>query len=271
MTGGRSRRSRVRRLRAARRRAAAVLLGLMLLFLFAPMLLIVVFSFNASPSLAFPVTGLTTHWYDAALSDRLFTGALENSLKLAGITAVVAGLLGTVAAFGVQRFATRTRDLVGYAALLPAVMPVLVVAVALAVFLDAVGFTLSLRTALIGHCLIALPFVFLTMRARLDSFDFAMLDAARDLGASPWRAFRDVTLPLVRPAILGAALISMALSLDEFVITSFTIGGDQTLPTLIWAMMRRGVDPSVNALATLVLCGTLLAGLLSYRFSRIRI
>ena len=158
-----------------------------------------------------------------------------------------------------------------YAALLPAITPVLVVAVALAVFFDAIGVRMSLSTALVGHCLIALPFVVLTMRARLDAFDFSVLDAARDLGASPLRAFRDVTLPLIRPAILGAALISVALSLDEFVITSFTIGGDQTLPTLIWAKMRRGVDPSVNALATLILCGTLLAGMLSYRLSRIRL
>jgi spermidine/putrescine transport system permease protein len=260
-----------RRRRSLRRWGAGAFVAVALLFLFAPMVLIVGFSFNASPSLSFPVTGLTTRWYHEALADDLFTNALRNSVLLACLTAVVAGALGTSAAFGMRRFGRRTQDAVGYLALAPAVVPALVLAIALAIFLDAAGVVLSLRTALIGHILIALPFVFLTMRARLDSFDDSVLEAARDLGASPSRAFRDVTLPLVRPAILGAALVSVALSLDEFVITSFTIGGDQTLPVLIWAKMRRGVDPSVNALATLILCGTLLAGMLSYRLSRIRL
>jgi spermidine/putrescine transport system permease protein len=263
--------TRTRRRRALRRFGAGTFVALVLFFLFAPMVMVVVFSFNASPSLSFPVTGLTTRWYDTALRDELFVSALKNSVLLACVTAVTAGVLGTAAAFGVRRFGTRTQDAIGYAALLPAVVPALVVAISLAVFLDAAGVILSLRTALIGHILIALPFVFLTLRARLEAFDFTVLEAARDLGASPTRAFRDITLPLVRPAILGAALISVALSLDEFVITSFTIGGDQTLPVLIWAKMRRGVDPSVNALATLILSGTFIAGMLSYRLSRVRL
>jgi spermidine/putrescine transport system permease protein len=150
-------------------------------------------------------------------------------------------------------------------------MPVLVIGIALAVTLHAAGVVLSLKTALIGHVLIALPFVFLLLRARLDSFDFTVVEAARDLGASSRRAFWDITLRLVRPAIFAAALISMSLSLDEFVITSFTIGADQTLPVLIWARMRTGVSPEVNALATIILCGTLSTGLISYRLSRIRL
>lgn len=258
-------------MRSVRRWGAGAFVAVTLSFLFAPMVLIVVFSFNASPRLSFPVTGLTTRWYREALGDELFTAALGNSLLLAGVTAVTAGVLGTAAAFGVRRFRPRTQEAIAYAALAPAIVPALVIAIALAIFLDAVGMMLSLQTAAIGHVLIALPFVFLTMRARLESFDGSVLEAAWDLGASRSRAFRDITLPLVRPAILGAALISIALSLDEFVITSFTIGGDQTLPVLIWSKMRRGVDPSVNALATLILFGTLIAGMLSYRFSRLRL
>ena len=263
--------SRARRRRALRRWGAGAFVAVTLLFLFAPMVLIVVFSFNASPRLSFPVTGLTTHWYTEALGDELFTDALWNSVLLACVTAVSAGLLGTAAAFGVRRFRPRVQEGIAYAALTPAIVPALVVAIALAIFLDAIGVMLSLQTAIIGHVLIALPFVFLTMRARLEAFDASVLEAARDLGASRSRAFRDITLPLVRPAILGAALISVALSLDEFVITSFTIGGDQTLPVLIWSKMRRGVDPSVNALATLILCGTLIAGMLSYRLARLKL
>jgi ABC-type spermidine/putrescine transport system permease subunit II len=263
--------SRGRRNRAMRRWGAGAFLVAVLLFLFLPMALIVAFSFNASPRLSFPITGITGHWYRTALGDPQFVQALQNSLLLACCTAVAAVALGTTAAFGVQRFRPRAQATIAYAALLPSIVPALVLAIALAVTHNAAGVVLSLKTALIGHVLIAFPFVFLTLRARLDAFDSRAVEAARDLGASRTRAFRDITLPLIRPAILGAALISISLSLDEFVITSFTIGADETLPVLIWAKMRRGVDPGVNALATLVLAGTLAAGMLSYRLSRIRL
>ena len=155
--------------------------------------------------------------------------------------------------------------------LLPAIVPALVTRDRDRASLQEAGVFLSLRTAVIGHILISFPFVVLTLRARLDTFDFSTLEAARDLGATRRRAFRDVTFPLILPSILGAALICFSLSLDEFVITEFTIGGDQTLPTLIWERLREGVEPTVNAFATVILCGTLLAGLASYRLSRIRL
>jgi ABC-type spermidine/putrescine transport system permease subunit II len=151
--------------------SAAGFLALVLLFLFLPMALIVLFSFNASPTLSFPVTGLTGRWYREVLGDAQFVTALRNSLVLAAVTAVVAGILGTTGAFGVQRFARRTQERITYVALLPSILPVLVIAIALAVFLSAVGVTLSLRTAAIGHVLISFPFVFLALRARLESFD----------------------------------------------------------------------------------------------------
>ena len=270
MTAGRPR-PRARTRRATRRWAAAAFLVVVMLFLFLPMVLIVAFAFNASPTLSFPVTGITLEWFRQAFSDPLAIQAMKNSVVLACVTAVVSGALGTTAAFGVRHFRTSTRERIVYAALLPSIMPVLVIGIALAVTLSKAGVVLSLRTALIGHILITVPFVFLILRARLDSFDFSVVDAARDLGASSTRAFWDITLRLVRPAILAAALISMSLSLDEFVITSFTIGADQTLPVLVWARMRTGVTPEVNALATLILCGTLFSGLLAYRLSRIRL
>lgn len=269
MTNGR--RMAARRRRQLRRWAAAAFVVVILLFLFLPIVLIVAFSFNSSPTLSFPIRGFTFGWYREVFSDPLFVTAFENSLKLAAVTALVAGLLGTTAAFAVGRLSRRLQSGITYAVLVPSILPVLVIAIALAVFLSAIGIPLNLKTAAIGHILIAFPFVFLILRARLESFDYTLLEAARDSGASPLRAFRDVTLPLVRPSIIGAALISISLSLDEFVITSFTIGPDQTLPVLIWAKLRVGLDPGVNALATLVLSGTLLAGLISYRLSRIRL
>ena len=260
-----------RQRRAVGRWLAGIFVGVVLLFLFLPIALIVLFSFNASPTLSFPISGFTFGWYREVLGDPLFVTALKNSLELAVVTAVVAGLLGTTAALAVGRYGRRLQNGITYAVLLPSILPVLVIAIALAVFLNAVGVPLSLKTAALGHILIAFPFVFLILRARLESFDYTLLEAARDSGASPLRAFRDVTLPLVRPSVIGAALISVSLSLDEFVITSFTIGTDQTLPVLIWAKLRIGLDPGVNALATLVLSGTLIAGMISYRLSRIRL
>ncbi len=121
------------------------------------------------------------------------------------------------------------------------------------VFFTTIHVQPGLLPAGIGHILVALPFVILTLNARLETFDFSVLEAARDLGASPWRTFRDITLPLIRPSVIGAALLAMALSIDEFVVTWFTIGNQLSLPVLIWGLMRRGIDPTVNALATVVL------------------
>ena len=142
---------------------------------------------------------------------------------------------------------------------------------ALAVFFMAIRQPPGLLPAAIGHILVALPFVILTLNARLETFDFTVLEAARDLGASPARTFRDITFPLIRPSVLGAALLAMALSIDEFVVTWFTIGNQQSLPVLIWGLLRRGIDPTVNALATVVLVALIalvvLASLLSRRRS----
>jgi spermidine/putrescine transport system permease protein len=136
--------------------------------------------------------------------------------------------------------------------LLPAVVPLLVIGIALATVFHALGFAQGLRNAAIGHVLVSLPFVVLTMNARLESFDFATLEAARDLGASPFQTFRDITFPQIRSAVLGSALLAAALSLDEFVVTWFNIGNEQSIPVLVWGLMRRGVDPSINALASLL-------------------
>jgi spermidine/putrescine transport system permease protein len=126
----------------------------------------------------------------------------------------------------------------------------------------------GLRNAAIGQILAGLPYVILTMHARLETFDFTVLEAARDLGATPWRTFRDITFPLIRPSLLGAVLLTTALSLDEFVITWFNVGSRQTLPVLIWGLMRRGIDPAINALATAVFFSLTALVLLARLFGR---
>ena len=132
-------------------------------------------------------------------------------------------------------------------------VPVLVLGVALAVLFTNLGRPPSLLNAAVGHIVVALPFVILTVNARLETFDFSTLEAARDPGASPLRTFQDVTFPLIRPSVIGAALLAAALSLDEFVATFFNIGNETSLPVLVWGLLRRGINPSINALASVVL------------------
>jgi spermidine/putrescine transport system permease protein len=254
-----------------RRHAGTAFAGLVLLYLYAPIAVIVLFSFTSSPRLAFPIEGFTLGWYANALSNPLMTTALRNSVLLALVSAVVAGGLGAAFAFGLVKLqAGRVRQTLLAGSLLPAVVPLLVIGVSLAVFFRGIGQSPGLVNAAIGHAVVCLPFVILTMNARLETFDFSILEAARDLGASPARAFRDVTLPMIRPSLVGAALLAAALSLDEFVVTWFNIGNDLSVPVLVWGLLRRGVDPTINAIAVMLLAALVILVLASNLVGRRR-
>ncbi len=257
-----------RRPRRPRHLLARLFLAIVLIYLFAPVAVTVLFSFTTSPRLSLPIEGFTLDWYAAAFGDPLFPDALTHSIVLAVVTGIVAGALGVAFSFGVARLQRRDRGALLTASLAPAVVPGLVLGIALAVLFNAFGVTQGLRNAAIGHIVIALPFVVLTMNARLETFDFTTLEAARDLGASPGRTFLDITLPLIRPSVIGAVLLAMAQSLDEFVVTWFNIGNEQTLPVLIWGLLRRGINPSINALATVVLLALVALIALSSRVNR---
>jgi len=245
--------------------------AVVLLYLFLPVAITVLFSFATSPRLSLPITGLTLDWYGSALANPLITDALKNSVVLALVSAIAAGALGAAFAFGVVKVKRPgARRALLTASLLPAVVPLLVIGISLAVFFRSLGSPQGLVNAAIGHVLVSLPFVVLTMNARLETFDFSVLDAARDLGASPLRTFLDVTFPLIRPSIVGAALLAAALSLDEFVVTWFNVGNQQTVPVLVWGLMRRGVDPSINALASLLLFSLLCLAVAANRLGRKR-
>lgn len=225
-----------------------------MIFLYAPIVVIVLFSFADSPRLGLPIEGLTLDWYRKAFDNPLMMVAVVNSAILALVSAVGCGILGAAFAFGLVKLKSgRLRGGLLAASLMPAIVPLLVIGIALAVFFDALGLQQSLRNAAIGHVLVCLPFVVLTMNARLETFDFSVLEAARDLGASPLRAFRDITFPLIRPSVFGAALLAAALSVDEFVVTWFNIGSQQTLPVLVWGLIRRGINPSINAVASMLM------------------
>jgi len=251
--------------------APAVFVGTVLLFLLAPIILVVLFSFNASPRLSFPIDALTLDWYAAVFSDPAFVRALRNSAVAAASVALLALLLGVPFSFGIMHLKGRTRAGALGASLVPAIVPGLLLGIALTVFFTGLGIQLNLRTAIVGHLLVALPFVVLIMYARLERLDPDAIEAARDLGASPATAFRDVTLPLILPSMIGAAMLAMAISLDEFIITFFASGSDQTLPVMIWTMLRLGIDPRINAIATLILLGSLALAVTANRRASVRL
>ena len=238
----------------ASRALPAAFVGLVIAYLYAPIAVIVIFSFTTSPRLSMPIEGLTLDWYASAFDNPLIATALQNSLLLAAVSALLSGVVGAAFAFWLGTLKrARLRAALLTASLMPAIVPLLVIGIALAVAFRAVGMQQGLLNAAIGHILVSLPFVVLTMNARLETFDFSILEAARDLGATPARAFRDITFPLIRPSVIGAAMLAAALSLDEFVVTWFNVGNQQTVPVLVWGLMRRGIDPSINAIATILL------------------
>jgi len=223
-----------------------------LLFLYAPIAVLVVFSFNAS-RLSARWQGLTLQWYQILASDEALFAAVQNSLLVAGVSTVIATVLGVGAAVGLERGSFRGQRLVDGALLLPLVIPEVVMGVALLLFFVMIRVPLSLVTVTIGHAAFNVPVVMVIVRARLRKLDPALEEAARDLGATAWQAFRRVTLPLLSPAIAGGVLMAFTVSLDDFVVTFFTAGpGSTTLPLRVYSMIKSGVSPEINALSALL-------------------
>ncbi len=223
-------------------------------FMATPLILVILFSFNQSALTSLPLTGLTLDWYRRLFANSSFWPALQNSLIIGFTVAVVSVATGTLAALALARMRERAAGRFIGAVSIPIMLPPLILGIALAVFfVRLIGIRLSLGTVILGHLMIAQPFVILIVYARLATFDWTTVDSARDLGASPFTAFRTVVMPIIRPTIIGAALIALSISLDDFVITFFTIGGGNTLPTLVWGLVRTSLDPTINAMATLLI------------------
>jgi len=224
------------------------------LFLFAPIVLLVLFSFNANTYGSFPITGWTTKWYAQVFGDYQIQDALRTTLKVGLEVTVVSVLLGTAAAFPLVRAGLPFPAGFRVAMTLPIMIPGIMIGISLLVlFTQVVKVPLSPSTAVIGQSLYTTPFVLLLVAARLQGFDRNLERAAGDLGANTFNRLRLIVLPLIFPAILAGALFAFTLSFDEFVITYFIIGGYNTLPIYIYTQIRYGITPEVNALAALVL------------------
>lgn len=246
-----------------------LIIALFLIFMLGPILLVVLFSFGSNALIGFPMGGLTFAWYAKLIGDAGFHAAFWTSLIVALSTAILATATGTLAAIGLMKVTpTAVRSLLAVLSL-PVLLPPLVVAIAIVVlFVRGLGLGLGLPVVVLGHILVAQPFVILIVMARLQRFDQATVDAARDLGASRLKAFRLVTLPQIASALIGAALVSAAISLDDFIIASFTIGGGNTLSTFVWGKMRTTLDPSINAIATILLVLTVGLAALALKVSK---
>jgi spermidine/putrescine transport system permease protein len=240
-------------------------------FLLGPLLLVAVFSFSSNELISFPMGAVTLKWYRELVVNPDFRAALANSLSIALPVALISTITGTLAAYCFAEWRTRLAlpmlSLLG----LPALLPPLVIAISLVVlYVRWLGMPLGRPAVVSGHILVTQPFVAAVIAARMASFDFTVLDAARDLGATRAQTFRKITLPQIRAAIIGAALIAFALSLDEFIIAVFTIGGGNTISTFVWGKIKTTLDPSINAIATLLLAMTISLTLVAIRLTRYR-
>ena len=227
-------------------------------FLYVPLAVVVLFSFNDS-LLNAQWVGFTTHWYAKLLHDDEMLRAAANSLLIALTAASAATILGTMAGIAMQRWPVGVLRLLPVLVLTPVAMPEILLGVSLLLFFRQVlDLTLGLFSILVAHTLFSLGFVAIIVRARLAGMDESIFEAARDLGASPWKTFRHVTFPLILPGIVAGFLMSFTLSIDDFVITFFVAGvGVSTLPLQIYSMIKVAVSPEVNAVSTLLMALTL--------------
>jgi spermidine/putrescine transport system permease protein len=227
-----------------------------ILYLFFPIAIIALFSFNSSPAISFPIRGFSLRWYQEVLASQVFISALQNSLLVAMITTSICVVVGTLAAIALTRYEFRLKSLIQSLYVLPVTLPGLLIGISLLSYFIFVGLKLSLATVVIGHLVYTLPYFVLVATARLERFDRMLEEAAQDLGCTPWQTFWMVDFPIIAPSVIGAAVIVFALSFDEFLITFFVIGAQSTLPMLVWSMMRMSLDPRVNAISVVLMAAS---------------
>jgi spermidine/putrescine transport system permease protein len=243
---------------------------LVYLYLYAPIFILILFSFNRS-RLSAVWQGFTWQWYQAAWNNATVVDALRTSLLVAFLTTLISTVIGTMAALVLTRYRFRLRQAFESLFYLPIIIPEIVVGFATVVFLGLIGFTLGLTTIVIAHVAFSLSYVVMVVRARLSGIDRTLEEAAMDLGANELETFFKVTLPLLAPSILASALLVFTLSLDDYVITSFVAGGGATtLPLKIYSMVKTGVTPEINAVSTILLVVTIILVFLSQRFQQER-
>ena len=230
-----------------------VYVALITVLTYIPILLTVVFSFNAS-KLTSVWEGFSLKWYRELFRDRDLGEALINSLILAVLSCAFAVLIGTSGALGMSRRNRKLDDAVAYVSTLPIMIPEIILGMVLMAFFYMLNLPFGMLTLLIGHTVFCVPYILMEVKARLVGMDPSLEEAARDLGAGSFRAFWDITLPLIMPAVISGSLLAFAMSMDDVVISIFVTGPRvSTLPIKVYTQMKTGVTPEINALCTIML------------------
>lgn len=238
------------------------------LFLYVPILILVIYSFNANKVVG-AWTGFSLEWYRVLFQDQAIASALRVSLWVATWSTLISAVLGTMAALVLERYRFRGRLTFDAVLYLPIIIPDIVMALSALLFFVILAIPLSRNTILIAHVAFNISFVAVVVRARLADMDDRLEEAAADLGATEWTTFRRITLPLLTSGIVAGALLAFTLSLDDFVITFFVAGpGSTTLPVRVYSMIKFGVTPEVNAVSTLMLVGSTVLVIISLLLQR---
>jgi len=235
-----------------------VFFALVIVFLYAPIAILVIFSFNKAVQPAFPLSGFTLRWYHEFIHNGELRSALEASAMVAAVSSIGAVSLGILASVALARRNFLGKGLVTGLLLSPLVIPFVVLGIAMLLLFHVLGVSPSLLTVGIGHIVISLPYTILVLLPRLEQIDSSLAEAAYDLGAGPFRTFRWVTLPLILPAIVSAFLIAFTTSFDEYAVASFLVGTRETFPIFLYGALRfPSLLPPVIAVAAVILCVSL--------------
>ena len=233
-------------------------------FLYAPLVIVVAYSFNDS-RLNAEWVGFTLSWYEKLFGNEKMLKAAWNSLVIGLTASAVSTVLGTMAGYAMYRYRMRMLPVL---VLAPIAIPEILMGISLLMFFVMLNITLGMVSIVLSHIAFCVGFVAIVVRSRLAGMDESLTEAARDLGATPWQAFRLVTLPLIMPGVVAGALMAFTLSIDDFVITFFTAGvGSSTLPLQIYTMVKIAVTPEVNAVSTLLMLLTLALILIASKLS----
>ena len=233
-------------------------LGLIFVLVYLPIAVVIVFSFNES-KLPVRFTGFSLKWYQELIHDDAMLESLGNSLFLGVVSCLVSAVIGTLGAVGLSRIHWKTKGILGYISILPLMIPEIILGMVLMAFFYMLNLPFGMLTLLIGHTVFCVPYILMEVKARLAGMDPSLEEAARDLGASPFRAFLDITLPLILPAVMSGSLLAFAMSMDDVVISIFVNSPRvSTLPIKVYTQLKTGVTPEINALCTIMLAVTLL-------------
>jgi spermidine/putrescine transport system permease protein len=260
-----------------------IYIAFLLFLMYVPIILVIIFSFNSS-RLSSVWSGFSLDWYRELFKDRAIFEALRNSIVLAIVSSLSAAVIGTMGAVGMSwtkstdkpadkptSKSSPLKSIMEYLSILPIMTPEIILGMVLLAFFSLLALPLGMLTLVLAHTCFCVPYVYLLVKARLAGLDKSYIEAARNLGAGTWRAFKDILLPLIMPAVVSGILLSFAMSFDDVIISIFVTGPHtNTLPIRIYTQLKTGVTPKTNALCSILFVITVLLCILSAAVSRIR-